>query len=219
MSLDLKKTLTDTTPLFALVGAADQVKDDVLAAVLDATRRGRELADELAPQAVSARLTDARERAGELPSVALTRLSGTTADVESLYTELADRGVKVVEQLQQTPGAKTLNARTEQLVAQGTAAYGRLRRLAADGQASALAGLYAGRKQAAEQVADVAEQAQEQVTEVTDSVRQQARTAVRSNAAKEGAAKPGAKPAGRKPAAKKQAARKTTAKKATSPKA
>ena len=212
MALDIKKTLTDATPFYALVGAADQVVTDVKERLDQAQQRTLALRGELEPTALQAKVNgtvaDVRTRIEGLPGTATARFEAVTGGVEKAYTDYATRGQKVVTGLRNRPEVKTVSERTEQFVDQGKDAVGTVRKVVDDTQTTVLSTVYAGRKQAAQEVADAAE-----------TVASEAKTTARSNAAKEGLTKKADKPAARKTTAKKAPAKKTTAKKADAKKA
>ncbi|TWP38889.1 hypothetical protein [Leekyejoonella antrihumi] len=214
MAMDIKKTLTDATPFYALVGAADQVVTDVKGALGQAQARTLALRGELEPKSLQTKVTgtvaEVRTRVEALPGTATARFDAVTDGVEKTYTDFANRGQKVVTDLRNRPEVKSVSERADQLVGQGKDAVGTARKVMDDTQTTVRSTVYAGRKQAAQEIADVA-----------GKVESDAKTAARSNAAKEGLTKKesDAKPAAKKTTAKKAPAKKTTAKKTSSSKA
>ncbi|MBD2757942.1 hypothetical protein IEE94_00230 [Yimella sp. cx-573] len=212
---DLKKSITDATPLYAAVGAADSVLSNVreraLTVYADSTARVQTLREELKPSTVQAKVTksfaDMRDQVEALPATATERIDAASIEANDQYIAYAKRGEKVVKSLRKQVDGVEASAKKQVSEVQSTAkkqvagAQRTARKAAADAQATAVSTLAAGRKDAAKLVADVA-----------GKVEDEARTEVRSAAAKEGAAK---RPA-RKTVAKKAPARKTAAKPAAS---
>lgn len=201
--IDLRKTLTDATPVYAAVGFADTVYTTVRDRAVDVYAEGNKrvlaLGEELRPSAVQARVTkgfaDVREAVEAAPSVATKRLEEAGNEAAGRYDAYARRGERVVAEMRDDVEAFEKRAQKQ----------------ATDAQARVLSTVAAGRKNAAKVVADGAA-----------AVEEEARTEVRSAAAKEGAAKRPARKtvakratASKKPAAKKPAAKKPASKKAT----
>ncbi len=206
MSFDFKKTLTDTTPIYAVVGVADQAVSQVKDAVDEATRRTLALREDLAPKALQTKVTDTvagvRSHVESLPSTATTQFETWSGEFDKAYTQFATRGEQIVSELRRRPEVEQVSERADRVVDQAQSAVGTVRKVAEDAQSAALGAVYSGRKQAAQETVKVAEA----VEVKAETLESDARTSARSNAAKQGAAT--------KPAAKKTTARKTTAKKA-----
>lgn len=235
----------DLSPLYALVGVADYAMSQARETADQAqTRISTELRPSTVQARVTKAATDVRTQItdllaqlGELPTTAQGQLNSFQADVESGYDEFVVRGEKVVEELRNQPAAKRLAAAADEAEANAKSAVRKARKTADDAQARAqktadevqaralktadeaqartIAGVQAGRKQAAKTVAQFAGT----VEDAASSVESEANTAARSAAAKEGAANSSARKATAKKApAKKAAVKKTPAKKATSTK-
>lgn len=206
------KSLTDATPLYAAVGAADTVyttvRDRALSAYADSTARVQTLRAELKPSAVQAKVVkgfaDMRDQVEALPSTATERIDAASIEAGDQYTAYAKRGEKVVKSLRKQVDGLEASAKKQVTDVQTTA-----RKAAADAQTAAVSTLAASRKDAAKVVAGVA-----------GKVEDEARAQVRSAAAKEGAAKrPARKTVAKKATARKAPARKTVTSKATAKKA
>ncbi|WP_431843538.1 hypothetical protein [Calidifontibacter indicus] len=214
---DIKKSLTDATPLYAAVGAADTVyttvRDRALTAYSDADARVQSLRAELKPSAVQAKLTkrvaDVRDQVEAIPATATKRIDEASIEANDQYFAYAKRGEKVVKSLRKQVDGLEATARKQVTDAQKTAlkqvtdAQKTARKQVTDAQKTVVSTVAAGRKDAAKVVADAA-----------GKVEAEARTQVRSSAAKEGAAK---RPA-RKTVAKKATAKKAPATKASATK-
>ncbi len=215
MAFDLKKTLTDTTAIYALVGAADEAVSQVKGALDQAAHRTASLRSDLNSKSLQAKVTETvagvRGQVEALPATATERFTQLTGEFDKTYERYATRGEKVVRDLRTRPEVERLSERTEQVAdqvaEQAQAAVETMRKVAEETQSAALGAVYSTRKQAAQETVKVAETVQSEAT-----------TSVRSNAAKEGAAKKtasGRTTPTRKAPAKKTTARKTTAKKAS----
>ncbi len=215
MAFDLKKTLTDTSAIYALVGAADEAVDQVKSALDQAVHRTASLRSDLDSKSLQAKVTDTvadvRSQVEALPATATERFAQLTGEFDKTYEKYATRGEKLVRELRTRPEVERLSERTGQVAEQAQAAVETVRKVAEETQSAALGAVYSTRKQAAQETVKVAE-----------TVQSEAVTSVRSNAAKEGAAKKTAserKTSARKAPAKKTTARKTTAKKSSTGKA
>lgn len=193
---NIRKSLTDTTPLYAAVGVADLAVSRLRSAGDEAAERAQSLRTQLEPGHVIAQAQAFPEQVVELGDQA-------RAQAEATYDDLSRRGAQAVARVKDS-------SHGQQLVEQGRSAVADARRFADDAQARTAGAVFAGRKQVAKGV----EVAAESVADASEELEAQAGTRVRSNAAREGAAKPAAKkPATRKPAARTSTAKKTTAKK------
>lgn len=208
---DLKKTITEATPFYAAVGAADtvytSVRDRALTAYADADARVQALRAELKPSAVQARVTksvsEVRGQVEALPTTATKRIDDASIEASDQYDALVKRGEKVVNSFRKQVDTVETTARKQATEARKTA-----RKQVSDAQATVVSTLAAGRKDAAKVVADVA-----------GKVEDEARTQVRSSAAKEGAAKKSSQRPARQTVAKKATARKAPARKTPAKKA
>ncbi|WP_392424321.1 hypothetical protein [Barrientosiimonas humi] len=217
---NLKKSLTDPTPFYAAVGAADLAVARVVAVSDEAGKRAAELRAQLKPQALAGKAQQAAnetvEQVQALPKQLETQRKATVAQAEESYVGLSKRGADVVAALWN-------QEQTQQVVGQGKATVAGVRKAAEDGQDLATKAVLAGRKEAAKQVEAVADSAQSAAGKFgaeAGKLGDEARTEVRSSAARYGAvdAKPAkpAKPAKKAPAKRtaKKSPAKRTAKKA-----
>lgn len=223
-ALNVRKTLTDPTPLYAAVGvadlavssaktASDEAVERVNARFSDVTGRVNGLRAELEPKTVSTKVqgfakdTVAQVRA--VPAGLAERGQSLSTQAEKSYTDFSKRGEKVVTDLR-----KQQDKATQQLVAQGKDAVDNARKAADDTQARARRTVLLGRKEAASVVADAADK----VEDLAGQVEAEAKTEVRSTAQRTRKA-PAKKAVKKAPAKKAPAAQKPAAQKPAAPKA
>ncbi|HEY7719127.1 MAG TPA: hypothetical protein VH915_10215 [Pedococcus sp.] len=180
LAQDLKKTVTDTTPVYAAVGAADLAVEKVREARVRATAARADLAlDKLQARAVQ-RATEATEQAQQVPALALNRgleLAGRAAES---YGAFAARGEKLVTRVRNQKATKDLLAQAETTVALGKGAVTTMRKAVDDIERSAKATLTTGRREAATVVDAAVEAAVEAATEEAKEVKTTATTSARA---------------------------------------
>ena len=166
---DIKKTVTDTTPVYAAVGATDLAVEKVRHARVRATT---ELTAEKLQALVSQRATEVTEQAQHVPVLALNRSLELASKAYGSYELLAARGESLVKRVRSQKATKDLVAQAETTVALGKGAVTTVRKAATDIERSAKATLTTGRREAAvvaeavgESVADETQQAAEAVKE------------------------------------------------------
>ena len=161
---DIKKTVTDTTPVYAAVGATDLAVEKVRHARVRATT---ELSAEKLQALVAQRATEVTEQAQHVPVLALNRSLELASKAYGSYELLAARGESLVKRVRSQKATKDLVAQAETTVALGKGAV-----TTTDIERSANATLTTGRREAVvvagavgESVADETQQAAEVVKE------------------------------------------------------
>lgn len=212
---DFRKTVTDPTPFYAAVGLLDRAVDQVRTATDEAGKKALELREQFTADQLVGRAQEVAnesvERVQDLPKRFEKQSKAFYAQAEESYTDLSKRGAGVIAGLRQQQ-----EAQTQQFVEQGKQTAASARKVAEDAQSFATKTVLSGRKEVAKQVEAVAGT----IESAADKVGDDARTEVRSTAAKVGqteqtaAKKPAAKKAPAKRPAKKTAAKRTPAKKA-----
>ena len=94
---DIKKTVTDTTPVYAAVGATDLAVEKVRDARVRATAARAELSAEKLQARVAKRATEVTEQAQHAPVVALNRSLEIASKAYDSYESLAARGESLVK--------------------------------------------------------------------------------------------------------------------------
>lgn len=177
---DIRKTVTDTTPVYAAVGLTDLavekvrtarakavgVRLDLDPAALQAKAQARVV--EVTEQA-QARVAEVTEQAQELPALALNRGLVLASRAAESYETFAARGEKVVKRVRTQKSTQDLIAQAEATFALGKGAVTTVRKSATDIQRSAKATLTTSRKEAAVASDSIAGEATEAATTVKKS--------------------------------------------------
>lgn len=193
---DIRKTVTDTTPVFAAVGLTDLAVEKVRDARVKAISVRVDIEPaKLQAKAVSQAKEQAKvvrtqaetvvEQAQELPALALNRSLELAGKAQESYESFALRGEKLVKRVRTQKSTKDLLAQAEATFALGKGAVTTVRKSATDIQRSAKATLTTGRKEAAAAVDTIAGSVVEETTEATATVKSSAartRTAAKRTA-------------------------------------
>jgi hypothetical protein len=141
---DLKKTVTDATPVYAVVGVTDLAAEKLRAARTQASAAGRTLSsvDAMAVQ------KQVRKQVQDAPAAALERSLELAGKAQQQYDAFAARGEQLVKRIRTQKSTQDLVAQAEQTVALGKGAVTTVRKAVSDTQASAKATLTTGRHQA-----------------------------------------------------------------------
>lgn len=175
---EVRKSVTDAAPVYAVVGATDLAVEKVRhararAAGLDVTT----LQDKAAAGA-----SKVAEQAQQVPALALHRTLELAGKAQSSYDDLVARGEHLVKRLRDQRATQDLLASAESTVARGKGAVTTARKAAVGTQRSAKATLTTGRHQAgtvadtvADALADDAKTVAEQVKASSAATRTSAR--------------------------------------------
>jgi hypothetical protein len=200
LAADIRKTVTEATPVLAAVGLTDLAVEKVREARAKATGVRIDIDPAVIQTKAQARVAEVAEQAQELPALALNRSLVLAAKAQESYEGFAQRGEKLVKRVSTQKSTKDLVAQAEATLALGKGAVTTVRRSATDIQRSAKATFTTGRKEAgvaAEAITDsAAVEATEAKTAVTKSAartrtaaKRTATTTKKSAAASKGAAK------------------------------
>lgn len=137
---DIKKTVTDATPVYAVVGVTDAAAEKLRAARTQATAAGRTLTA-VTPKAVQKQVQD-------VPAVVLERSLELAGKAQHQYDAFAARGEELVKKIRTQKSTQDLVAQAEQTVALGKGAVTTVRKAVSETQASAKATITTGRHQA-----------------------------------------------------------------------
>jgi hypothetical protein len=182
---DIRKTVIDTTPVFAVVGLTDLAVEKVRDARVKATAVRVDLAPASLQSKAQARVTEAAEQAQELPALALNRGLEIAGKAQETYETVAARGEKLVKRVRTQKSTKDLLAQAEATLSLGKGAVTTVRRSAAEIQRSAKGTLTTGRKQAVVAADVIADSVVEEAAEASTAVKQSAtrtRTAAKRTA-------------------------------------
>jgi len=200
---EVAKTVTDTTPVYAVVGATDVAVEKVREARVRAVAVRAELAPDVLTHKVAKRANKVAEQAQQAPAFALNRTLEIAGKAQESYDNLADRGEKLVHRLRDQKATKDLLDQAGNTVSLGKGAVTTARRAANDTQRAAKATLTTGRREAAKVVDTLMDTVERDADIVADQVRESA-AKTRTSAKRTSTT------------AKKRAARTTTASKAAS---
>jgi len=182
---DIRKTVIDTTPVFAAVGLTDLAVEKVRDAGVKAAAVRIDLDATTLQTKAQARVTEVAEQAQELPALALNRTLELAGKAQETYETAAARGEKLVKRVRTQKSTKDLLAQAEATFALGKGAVTTVRKSATEIQRSAKATLTTGRKEAAVAVDAIADSIADEATEATTAVKQSAtrtRTAAKRTA-------------------------------------
>ncbi len=170
----IRKTVTDTTPVFAAVGLTDIAVEKVRDARVKAAAVRIDLDPSTLQTRAQARLTEVAEQAQELPALALNRTLVLAGKAQESYELAAARGEKLVKRVRTQKSTKDLVTQAEATLALGKGAVTTVRKSATDIQRSAKATLTTGRKEAAVAADAIADSVVDEATQATTAVRQSA---------------------------------------------
>lgn len=137
---DLKKTVTDTTPVYAVVGVTDLAAEKLRAARTQASAAGKTL--------TSVDAKSVQKQVQDAPAVVLERGLVLAGKAQQQYDAFAARGEELVKRIRTQKSTQDLVAQAEQTVALGKGAVTTVRKAVSETQASAKATLTTGRHQA-----------------------------------------------------------------------
>lgn len=141
---ELKKTVTDATPVYAVVGVTDLAAEKLRAARTQARTQAAAAGKTITavtPKSVQKQVQD-------VPAVVLERSLELAGKAQSEYDALAARGEELVKKIRTQKSTQDLVAQAEQTVAIGKGAVTTVRKAVSETQASAKATITTGRHQA-----------------------------------------------------------------------
>ena len=190
---DIRKTVTDTTPVFAAVGATDLAiekvrvaRDRAVAAKDRAVAAGADLDVSALQDRAIKRAEKVAEQAQHMPALALNQTLEATGKAQRAYADLAVRGHKLVKRLRTQKATKDLLAQAGSTVSLGKGAVTTVRKAAVDTQRVAKATLTTGRHEAEAVIDAVVASVHREAKVTTGTVRKSAattRTAVKRTSA------------------------------------
>ena len=137
---ELKKTVTDATPVYAVVGVTDAAAEKLRAARTQASAATRTITA-VNPKAVQKQVQD-------VPAVVLERSLELAGKAQHQYDAFAARGEELVKKIRTQKSTQDLVLQAEQTVALGKGAVTTVRKAVSETQASAKATITTGRHQA-----------------------------------------------------------------------
>ncbi|HEY3534431.1 MAG TPA: hypothetical protein VGK60_02595 [Pedococcus sp.] len=174
---DIRKTVTDATPVLAAVGLTDLAVEKVRDARVKATATRADLAPATVQAKVEARVNEvgkqakaALEQGKELPALALNRTLVLAGQAQESYEAFAQRGEKLVKRVRTQQSTKDLVAQAEATFSLGKGAVTTVRKSASEIQRSAKATLTTGRNETAAAADAIVDSAVDEATEATTAV-------------------------------------------------
>jgi len=153
---DIRKTVTDTNPVYAAVGVGDLAVEKVRdASGRAAAARADFHVSALQDKAVK-RAGEVAEQAQQIPSMALSQTREAAGKAQSTYAALAVRGEKLVKRIRNQKATKDLFAQAGTTVSFGKGAVTTVRKAAVDTRRAAQTTLTNGRNEATAAVGAVA---------------------------------------------------------------
>jgi len=145
---DFRKSLTDTTPVYAAVGVTDLAVEKVrYAGVRAVAARADFHISSLQDKAVK-RAELVAEQAQHIPAKALNQTLESAGKAQATYAELAVRGEKLVKRIRNQKATKDLLAQAGNTVSLGKGAVTTVRHAAGDTRRAAKSTLTTGRHEA-----------------------------------------------------------------------
>jgi hypothetical protein len=141
---ELKKTVTDATPVYAVVGVTDLAAEKLRAARTQARTQAAAAGKTIT--AVTPRTV--QKQVQDVPAVVLERSLELAGKAQGQYDAFAARGEELVKKIRTQKSTQDLVAQAEQTVAIGKGAVTTVRKAVSDTQASAKATITTGRHQA-----------------------------------------------------------------------
>ncbi len=171
LAADIRKTVTDTTPVFYAVGLTDLAVEKIREANVKAEARRAELKPATLQAKAETAIDAATKQVKGLPALALNRSLELAGKAQDEYETVAARGEKLVKRVRTQKSTKDLIAQAEATFALGKGAVTTARKSAADIQRSAKATLTTGRKEAVAAADAIAESVVDETTEAASTVK------------------------------------------------
>ena len=173
---DIRKTVTDTTPVYAAVGVTDLAVEIVRdAGVRASAARADFHVSTLQDKAVK-RAEKVAARAQHMPGLAMNQTLEAAGKAHQTYADLAVRGHKLVARLREQKATKDLVAQAGSTVSLGRGAVTTVRKAAVDTQRVAKGALTTGRHEAETVIGSVVASVTREAKVTSGTVRKSAAT-------------------------------------------
>ena len=185
LAKDIRKTVTDTTPVYAAVGVTDLAVERLREARARAAASGLDLSVSAMQDRAVKRIEKVSEQALHIPVQVRDQTVEAADKAQHTYTELAMRGEKLVKRLRNQKSTQDLLAQADNTVSLGKGAVTTVRKAAVDTRRAAKATLTTGRKEAEvilETVASSVRGEAETTTEVVGEAAKATRTSAKRTA-------------------------------------
>lgn len=145
---DIRKTITDTTPVYAAVGATDLAIERLREARTRAAAVRQDLDVRVIQDRAVKRFEKATEQAQQIPAQVRSQTVEAAGKARQTYSGLAVRGEKLVKRIRNQKPTKDLLAQAGSTVSLGKGAVTTVRNVALDTQRAARVTLATGRREA-----------------------------------------------------------------------
>ncbi len=145
---EIRKSVTDRTPVLALVGATDLVVEKVRDAQAQAAQVRVDLSH------LDLDVKSLQDKAQHVPVAALSKTIELAGKAEEAYGDLATRGEKLVERIKRQKATQDLLAQGKVTLSRGKAAVTTVRKAAVDTRTAAKATVTTAKHEGADVVAD-----------------------------------------------------------------
>jgi len=172
---DIRKTVTDTTPVFAAVGVTDLAVEKVRDARSRALAAHADIHVSALQDKAIKRAEKFAEQAQHMPALALNQTLEAAGKAQETYAELAVRGHKLVKRIRSQKSTKDLLAQADSTVSLGKGAVTTVRKAAADAERVAKATLTTGRHEAEVAIEAVVASVSREAKVTTGTVRKSAK--------------------------------------------
>ncbi len=173
---DIRKSVTDATPVLALVGVTDLVAEKVRSTQAQAAKARADLAR------VDLDVKTLQGKAQQVPAAALSKTVELAGRAEEAYGDLATRGQKLVERIKRQKATQDLLAQGKVTLSRGKAAVTTVRKAALDTRTATKATVTIARREGNEVVADTQQSVAKRTTG-TKSAAKRTTTTARKRAA------------------------------------
>jgi heparin binding hemagglutinin HbhA len=178
---DIRKTVTDTTPVFAVVGVTDLAVERLRDARIRAAAVRHDFHVSALQDKAVKRIEKVTEQAQQIPADVRSQTAEAADKAQQTYADLAVRGHKLVTRLRNQKSTQDLFAQAESTVTLGKGAVTTVRKAAADTQRAAKATLTTGRHEV-EVVRDAVVSSIHREADTTTGVVKKSATATRTSA-------------------------------------
>jgi hypothetical protein len=152
---DFRKTVTDTTPVYAAFGVTDLAVETLRDARTRAIAARADLDVSALQGKAFKRFEKAAEQVQQLPALARTQTLEVVGKARGTYSELAVRGEELVKRIRNQKTTKDLFAQAGNTISLGKGAVTTVRKAALDTQRAARVTLSTGRREAGSVAASV----------------------------------------------------------------
>jgi heparin binding hemagglutinin HbhA len=168
---DIRKSVTDRTPVLALVGATDLVVEKVRDAQAQAAKARVELSQ------LDLDVKSLQGKAQQVPVAALSKTIELAGKAEEAYGDLATRGEKLVERIKRQKATQDLLAQGKVTLSRGKAAVTTVRKAAVDTRTAAKATVTTAKREGSEVVGDTQKSVAKRTTGTKSAAKRTATTA------------------------------------------